>query len=163
MNCDRKDDWANYLFYEKTAHIYDRQRFAGRAGEWGHHRQIAILQHIVRDWNGKKVLEIGCGTGRITAALTRWGAEITATDISEEMLEVAKVRFHGNEDLSMPEFRIMSVFDIDLDLMNYHHVIMVNVLGRLSNPREALRNISSRMSTTCSLVFTFPCLTSDSI
>ena len=160
MNSHRKAGHTDYLLYEKTAHIYDQQRFTGRAGEWGHRRQVAILQHAARDWNGKKVLEIGCGTGRITAALARWGAEITATDISEEMLEVAEARFQRDQNLSVPEFRIMSVFDIDLDLAAYHYVIMVNVFGRLTSPREALQNISSKMSASCSLVFTFPCLTS---
>lgn len=160
MNSESKCDKADYLLYEKTAKTYDRQRFTGMAGEWGHNRQISILQSLAQDWQGKKVLEIGCGTGRITEVLTRWGAKVTATDISEEMLEVAQARFSGNSRHLMPEFQLMSVFDIDMDLQAYDYVIMVNVLGRLSKPREAIQKIASKISKTCRFVFNFPCLTS---
>ena len=161
MNSESKSDNADYLLYEKTAKIYDRQRFSGRAGEWGHNRQISILQSLAHDWQSKKVLEIGCGTGRITEVLARWGANITATDISQAMLEVARVRFNRNHGFStIPDFRLMSVLDIDMDLHNYDYVLMVNVLGRLSKPREALKGISSKISETCRFIFTFPCLTS---
>jgi 2-polyprenyl-3-methyl-5-hydroxy-6-metoxy-1,4-benzoquinol methylase len=160
MKSNSKPDEADYSLYRKTAKVYDRQRFAGRAGEWGHRRQISILNKLAQDWRGKKVLEIGCGTGRITEALARCGAEVTATDISEEMLEVAQARFSNKLELPMPEFRVMSLFDVDIDLDDYDYVVMINVLGRLSTPRKAIQRISVKMSRTCRFVFTFPCLTS---
>jgi len=161
MNSESKSDKADYLLYEKTAKTYDRQRFTGRAGEWGHNRQISILQSLAQDWQGKKVLEIGCGTGRITEVLARWGANVMATDISEEMLEVARARFNRNHGFStIPDFKHMSVFDIDVELQDYNYVLMVNVLGRLSKPHEAIQKIASKISKTCRFVFNFPCLTS---
>jgi len=160
MKSNLKSGKADYLLYENTAGIYDKQRFSGFAGEWGHHRQISILKNLVQDCRGKNILEIGCGTGRITEALANWGAEVTATDISQEMLQIAQYRFSGDRDIPMPKFRVMSVFDIDADLKEYDYVIMVNVLGRLSNPREAIQNISSKISENCRLIFTFPCFTS---
>jgi 2-polyprenyl-3-methyl-5-hydroxy-6-metoxy-1,4-benzoquinol methylase len=160
MENESKSDKKDYLLYEKTARTYDCQRFTGRAGEWGHNRQISILHSLAEDWQGKKVLEIGCGTGRITQALARWGADITATDISEKMLKLARTRFSSDQELAMPKFRVMSVFDIDMDLQGYDYVIMVNVLGRLSHAREAIEKISLNISETCRFVFTFPSLTS---
>lgn len=161
MNSESKSDKTDYLLYEKTAKTYDRQRFTGRAGEWGHNRQISILQSMAQDWQGKKVLEIGCGTGRITEVLARWGANITATDINEAMLDVARARFNRNHGFpTIPDFKCLSVFDIDMDLQDYDYVIMVNVLGRLSNPKEAIQKIASKISRTCRFIFTFPCLTS---
>ncbi|HCO94407.1 MAG TPA: hypothetical protein DIU00_10730 [Phycisphaerales bacterium] len=160
MKSDSKSGNADYLLYEKTAEIYDNQRFSGFAGEWGHHRQISILKKLDQNWQGKNILEIGCGTGRITEAFAQWGAEVTATDISKEMLQVAQHRFSDDRNLPMPKFRVMSVFDIDTDLQGFDYVIMVNVLGRLSNPREAIQKISSKISETCRFIFTFPCLTS---
>jgi 2-polyprenyl-3-methyl-5-hydroxy-6-metoxy-1,4-benzoquinol methylase len=160
MNSELTSDRTDYLLYEKTAAIYDSQRFCGWAGRWGHHRQVAILKNLTDNWQGKKVLEIGCGTGRITESLTRWGAEVTASDISKQMLQAARARFSTHQKLPAPQFRLMSVFDIDINLQGYDYVIMVNVLGRLSKPRQAIQRISSKMSKTCKFVFTFPCLTS---
>lgn len=151
---------ADYLLYERTATQYDRVRFGGLAGRWGHRRQIEILQGFCEDWRGKKVLEIGCGTGRITEVLARWGATVTATDISKQMLEVARSRLASQPGIVSPEFRVMSVFDCDLDLREYDCVIMVNVLGRLSEPAQAIQAIASRMSERGRFIFSFPCLTS---
>lgn len=151
---------ADFRLYEKTARQYDHARFSGWAGGWGHRRQVEVLRGFSPDWRGKRVLEIGCGTGRITETLARWGACVTATDISQEMLDVARGRFRRQADLPTPEFRVMSVFECDLDLSGYDFVIMVNVLGRLSDPARAIREIASRMGPQSTLVFSFPCLSS---
>lgn len=44
---------------------------------------------------GREVLEIGCGTGLFTAELAKSGNRITAIDISEELLVLARQRVTG--------------------------------------------------------------------
>ena len=43
-------------------------------------------------WRGKKVLEIGCGIGTDTINFAACGAQVTAVDLTEKSLEVARQR-----------------------------------------------------------------------
>lgn len=51
-------------------------------------------------WRGKRVLEIGCGIGTDTINFARHGALVTAVDLTEKSLELAKqrARVFGLED-----------------------------------------------------------------
>jgi SAM-dependent methyltransferase len=44
-------------------------------------------------WQGKRVLEIGCGIGTDAAEFARYGADYTAIDISPNTVELAQQRF----------------------------------------------------------------------
>jgi 2-polyprenyl-3-methyl-5-hydroxy-6-metoxy-1,4-benzoquinol methylase len=43
-------------------------------------------------WNGKKVMEIGCGIGTAMINFAKHGAQVTAVDLSDQSLELAKQR-----------------------------------------------------------------------
>lgn len=45
---------------------------------------------------GKKVLEIGCGAGAITARLAKCGAQVTAVDLTPTAVELTQARFRLN-------------------------------------------------------------------
>ena len=60
-------------------------------------RKYLVESHIPRfaefeRWKGKKVLEIGCGIGTDTINFARHGAQVTAVDLTEKSLEVARQR-----------------------------------------------------------------------
>tara|TARA_R110000868_G_scaffold391587_1_gene661805 strand:+ start:508 stop:1287 length:780 start_codon:yes stop_codon:yes gene_type:complete len=48
-------------------------------------------------WNGKKVLEIGCGLATAGINFARYGAEYTGVELSKKSLELAKKRFETYE------------------------------------------------------------------
>ncbi len=52
----------------------------------GRTRDVAFYREAVHEF-GDPVLELGCGTGRITLALAEAGHRVTGLDISERMLE----------------------------------------------------------------------------
>ena len=53
-----------------------------------HNRDFASFD----SWNGKEVLEIGCGIGTDTINFARSGASVTAIDLSSVSLDIAKKR-----------------------------------------------------------------------
>lgn len=80
--------------FDITAHLYDRingDQYAPYA---------AFLKQCFRYARipVKEVLDLGCGTGGITALLVESGFDMVAVDISPEMLSVAKDR-EGSENI----------------------------------------------------------------
>ena len=49
---------------------------------------------------GEPVLEVACGTGRVTLKLAQEGVDILGTDLDEEMLKVARKKSEGIPNLS---------------------------------------------------------------
>ena len=61
-------------------------------------RKYRVEPHIpgfteFEKWNGKKVLEIGCGLGTAAVSFARAGADYSAIELSEESLNLARQRF----------------------------------------------------------------------
>jgi ubiquinone/menaquinone biosynthesis C-methylase UbiE len=51
--------------------------------------EIRALKQV-GSWRGKKVLEIGCGDGRLTLRLARLGAGVHAIDPSADLVRAAR-------------------------------------------------------------------------
>src|SRR5256885_11377859 len=66
----------------------------------GRVQDVAFYRNAARDF-GDPILELGCGTGRITMALAEAGKRITGLDLSGRMLERAvKKRARSEEHTS---------------------------------------------------------------
>lgn len=55
------------------------------------------LFSLMGDLKGKKVLDVGCGTGRLIGELKLFGADIVACDVSSEMLKITKKKYPAVE------------------------------------------------------------------
>ena len=80
MGTGYEDLMSNALYDGFIADYYDESPIVrGRLGD------VAFYRDAVREF-GDPVLELGCGTGRITLALAAAGHRVTGLDISERML-----------------------------------------------------------------------------
>ncbi len=62
---------------------------------WGRHAfavERDALLAALGPLQGRRLVEVGCDTGRFTAALTRAGAEVTGIDVDPAMLDLAATR-----------------------------------------------------------------------
>lgn len=54
-----------------------------------HRRQMAVLDRLLGDVRGRRIADVGCGTGRASHHLARRGARVTGWDFSPKAVEAA--------------------------------------------------------------------------
>lgn len=95
--------------------------------------------------NPKTVLDIGCGTGNIAAAIRKLhnSADITCVDPSEEMLSIAKTKVNAEFIQSKAEdFKFDSTYDCITSIMALHNIqtreereaVYKNIYNSLNSP-----------------------------
>ena len=76
-------------YYDALARDYDRNRFENSYGRYVDAQERGILRHWLDGIAPEKIVDIGCGTGRLL------DFAMTGVDTSGEMLKVAAEKFAG--------------------------------------------------------------------
>ncbi len=74
--------------YDVLAEFYDRLNDSVEYGEWA--REISEFLKKKGVTSEASILDIACGTGKMTLALARLGYRVSGVDLSSEMLSVAQ-------------------------------------------------------------------------
>ncbi len=72
-------------------------------------------------------MEIGCGTGYFTKEIVKTSAEVTAIDISPELLEIAKLEITETN----VKFRLDNAYDLSFDDCSFDSIVGSSVLHHL--------------------------------
>jgi SAM-dependent methyltransferase len=132
-------------FWQVTTHAehYDRGRFGDH---WGRLYRVAE-EHAIRRalrsvGRNRRVLDVACGTGRVTALLVREGfAEVVGSDVSSAMMEVAKrrlphVEFFQSDAARLPfdndSFDVVTCIGLLMHLDASTRVTVLKELARIS-------------------------------
>jgi 2-polyprenyl-3-methyl-5-hydroxy-6-metoxy-1,4-benzoquinol methylase len=116
-------------------------------------RKYLVEPHILRfaqfgRWDGKRVLEIGCGIGTDTINFARAGASVTAVDLSVNSLDLARKRaeIYGLTDR-------IEFIEADAERLSqfvqpaaYDLVYSFGVIHHSPRPEQILREIRSHFS-----------------
>jgi 2-polyprenyl-3-methyl-5-hydroxy-6-metoxy-1,4-benzoquinol methylase len=101
------DDMVKY--YSDRAKEYEEiyaWRDPGRQEE-----QDLMGDELKKAFNGKRVLDIGCGTGYWDERISETAASILGIDINEAVLEIAR----SKEYKCPAEFKVMDAYNMELD------------------------------------------------
>jgi ubiquinone/menaquinone biosynthesis C-methylase UbiE len=119
--------------------------FSSSAGQWDRLRDdlfgdrfhlAAFAAFTNRDWT---VGDLGCGTGQVSAALAPFVRRVVAVDGSAAMLQAARKRLHGidNVDLRRGELEALPIDDDCLDAAT-----LMLVLHHIPEPSKALSEVA---------------------
>lgn len=124
---------TSQAFFSSSAGQWDRMRDE-LFGERFHHAALAAFADA-----GWVVGDLGCGTGQVTAALAPFVARVIAVDASAAMLQAAKKRLHGfeNIDLRRGDLEALPIDDGRLDAAT-----LMLVLHHVPEPDRALAEVA---------------------
>ena len=109
--------------------------------------QLKGLGVISRDLSGKRVLEVGCGSGGILVPFTEIGAEVVGIDFDDTYMEAGRKRGLNLIDQSIYEFQAENKFDL---------IILKDVLEHLPDLNLVLQKLKNLLSETGNVYIQVP-------
>ena len=100
-----------------------------------------------------KILEIGCGTGRVLKYLLESGYELTGVDISPEMLDIAKNKLH--QYLFSLKLKLYNHIFTDLPIYDKFNKVLITFYTFnyiIDNPEKFLKNITLSMDRNAEII-----------
>ena len=119
-------------YWSKFAHGYDEgvDYIVGKA------IQQEIVKRLSEEHNLGDVVEFGCGTGYFTKVIAQNAECVIATDLSDEMLEVARTQLKAFQNITIQK---ADCENVSFPSGKFDTVFMANVIHFIENPFEALQ------------------------
>ena len=119
--------------------------FSTSAGQWDRLRDELFgerfhLSALAALANPDSVVgDLGCGTGHVSAALAPFVSRIVAVDSSAEMLEAARTRLAGHDNV---DFRLSELETLPIEEGQLDAATLMMVLHHVPEPQQALAEVS---------------------
>jgi 2-polyprenyl-6-hydroxyphenyl methylase/3-demethylubiquinone-9 3-methyltransferase len=125
------------------------EKFSALAHRWwdpeSEFKPLHQINPLRLDWidrisklNGKSALDIGCGGGLLTEAMTRRGARVKGIDLSEKALKVAQL--HLRESKLAVDYEAISAEDLAArSPASYDVVTCLELLEHVPDPASTVR------------------------
>lgn len=123
---------SNELYWSRFAHTYDED------GEYVVGKPIlqAIEKILLSEKSLGNAVEFGCGTGYFTKAIARNAGHVVATDLSDEMLDIAHARLKEIKNISIQRADCSST---SFSEESFDSVFMLNLLHVIDDPSRCLK------------------------
>jgi ubiquinone/menaquinone biosynthesis C-methylase UbiE len=105
-----------------------------------HHKELerTIAELLLGKTQGRKILELGCGTGGVAPHNIRDADLIVGTDLSEAALRVAQGFFRESQSI---QFRQMDAENLQFTDSSFDIVVAKEVLEHLPNPKRCIGEV----------------------
>jgi ABC-2 type transport system ATP-binding protein len=121
----KEEDWSKFA----RSFEADQEHIAGKSSIQ------ALVTRLQEERDLKEVIEFGCGTGRFTRAIAKNAKHIVATDLSDEMVEVAKIRLGRFPNVTVQKSDCCRT---SFPSARFDTILMVNLIHVIENPSAAL-------------------------
>lgn len=111
------------MTYGRFAYLYDELMKDVPYDKW-----VELILEKTKPFAGKKILDIGCGTGELSLRFAALGYDVTGVDLSDHMLAVAQEKAYRENvsiqfiEQNMAELQLVETYDligVFCDSLNY--------------------------------------------
>lgn len=137
---ERREHYS-YTYYADTANAqsFEARRFGGPIGELVARGQADVLASMLGPVSGRRILDVGTGTGRGAFLLAAAGAHVTGIDASEQMLTIARQR--AAETQANVDFQIGDAHQLPFEANAFDLAMSLRVLMHTPQWRECLAEL----------------------
>lgn len=124
----------------KVAEKYEHRRLGNNYGRYRHFAELKSIFSLLPE-KKLKILEVGCGTGRITEKLVQWGYKVAPTDSSPAMLNQYK------QKPGLPKPQLASATQLSFSNNSFPIVFSLRVIWHLTkNDIDKMLSEAARVS-----------------
>lgn len=106
-----------------------------------HREQIRFIERHFPDVSGRDLLDLGCGTGRLSRWFAAHGARVLGLDFSEGALDIARAATEGGN----PSYRCGSMLELD-EHEAFDHIFCWGSIAIACRDRDDLNNVMGRLA-----------------
>jgi ubiquinone/menaquinone biosynthesis C-methylase UbiE/DNA-binding transcriptional ArsR family regulator len=100
----------------------------------------ALAHGLITLIHGHRIVDLGCGSGRLARQFAASGNAVTGVDSSEEQIRLAKAdKIETNSAGRDPEYRLASMESTGLPAMAFDLALLSQSLHHAANPAEVIR------------------------
>jgi ubiquinone/menaquinone biosynthesis C-methylase UbiE len=152
-------DRMTQRYYDAESLHYDNVRWESVYGKARDEWQYNVLIHLLGNITYDTLLEIGCGTGRMTLRLPPLCRQLIGIDFSSKMLECLTNKNSGYENLKLCLI-LADACSLPIPNEVIDAVFFVNTLQLIESPRIFLNEIQRVIKPNGRLIFNYPNLQS---
>jgi glycosyltransferase involved in cell wall biosynthesis/SAM-dependent methyltransferase/uncharacterized protein YbaR (Trm112 family) len=116
---------------------YEWNRFPEMYAEWEKQFLDYVKPHSAEFFQGKKVLDAGCGNGRFAYYATKYGAEVWALDLGPAV----EVAARNTNSIGHAQVLQADLHNPPFELESFDFIYSLGVLHHLPDPEPAFRNL----------------------
>jgi ubiquinone/menaquinone biosynthesis C-methylase UbiE len=125
-------DYKKEEYWSKFANTYDEDvKYIG-----GEAIQQALIERLSQESELEELIEFGCGAGFYTKALAANASHVIATDLSDEMLAMARIQLKDLQNVTIEKADCESTAFPD---GKFDSIFMANLVHVIENPSIALK------------------------
>ena len=101
------------------------------------------------NWNSKKILDVGCGTGYFSYKSAKKGADVLGIDFSTKAIEIAQTKYQHSH-LKYQQMNVKKIKD------KYDVIVSIGTLEHMDNPLQILKLFKRHLNPKGKIIITSP-------